>query len=77
VVGRTQSLDAIPAALQELSSVEQEQWNSTQSYDATIAFLRGDLSAISTTYEQFKPGFPASMPFIVRVISRTTSIQCA
>ena len=60
VMSRTKSLDAIPAALEELSTFEREQWNSTHDYDATIAFLRGELTAISATYQQFKSGIPAT-----------------
>jgi hypothetical protein len=60
VMNRTKSLDAIPTALDELSGFEREQWNINRDYDATVAFLRGELTAISATYQQIKLGVPTS-----------------
>lgn len=74
VMNRTKALDAIPAALEELSTYENEQWNTNRDYDSTIAFLRGELTAIFTTYQQLKSGVPTTYT-IHRPVNRPNDLD--
>ena len=56
IMGRTKSLEAIPAAINALLALEQEQGG----LSGPIIFLRGELAAISGAYQEYKNGFPTT-----------------
>jgi hypothetical protein len=61
VVSRTKTLDAIPAALDELAAFEQSNWEATHGTpDPSIAFFRQELASLANVYRQFMSGVPTT-----------------
>lgn len=60
IMGKTKSLEAIPAAIDALLALEQEEGGLAGPKGATIVFLRGELATISAAYQEHRSGFPTT-----------------